>query len=98
MAGTATHDTLTVTANNIPHQTAYPIETLRQIQPFYFFPYQHIDPGALDRVLIVGAGNGNDVAVALAAGAKHVDAVEIDPVIQSLGPATTPTVRTRTRG
>ena len=32
-------------------------------------------------VLIVGAGNGNDVAAALAAGAEHVDAVEIDPQI-----------------
>ena len=31
-------------------------------------------------MLIVGAGNGNDVAVALAHGAKHVDAVEIDRV------------------
>jgi len=36
-------------------------------------------------VLIVGAGNGNDVAVALSEGAKHIDAVEIDPVIQSIG-------------
>jgi hypothetical protein len=34
---------------------------------------------------VIGAGSGNDVAVALANGAKHVDAVEIDPVIQSLG-------------
>ena len=36
-------------------------------------------------VLIVGAGNGNDVAAALAAGAEHVDAVEIDPQLQDLG-------------
>lgn len=36
-------------------------------------------------VLIIGAGSGNDVAAALAFGAEHVDAVEIDPVIQRLG-------------
>ncbi len=36
-------------------------------------------------VLIIGAGSGNDVAAALAQGAGHVDAVEIDPVINELG-------------
>jgi hypothetical protein len=41
-------------------------------------------PG-LDAVLIVGAGTGNDVAGALRAGAKHVIAVEIDPVILQIG-------------
>jgi len=38
-----------------------------------------------DRVLIVGAGAGNDVDAALRNGAGRVDAVEIDPVIYSLG-------------
>jgi hypothetical protein len=84
VGGTPTHDVLSISANNIPHQTAYPVETLLAIEPFYAFPYAHLDAPP-DRVLIVGAGNGNDVAVALARGAKHVDAVEIDPVIQSLG-------------
>ena len=39
------------------------------------------------RVLIIGAGNGNDVARALlwAAPDAQIDAVEIDPVIQQLG-------------
>ena len=36
-------------------------------------------------MLIIGAGTGNDVAVALDEGAKRVDAVEIDPVLQQLG-------------
>ncbi len=40
------------------------------------------DPG---RVLVLGAGTGNDVAAALRHGAIHVDAVEIDPVILKLG-------------
>ena len=41
-------------------------------------------------MLVVGAGNGNDVAVALMEGARHVDAVEIDPVIQAIGAADHP--------
>ncbi|HZT66610.1 MAG TPA: hypothetical protein VFA11_12560 [Acidimicrobiales bacterium] len=75
--------TLVVSANNIPHQTAYPISTLRRIERFYFFPYRHVS--ALNNVLVIGAGTGNDVAVALSEGAKHVDAVEIDPVLAGLG-------------
>jgi SAM-dependent methyltransferase len=39
----------------------------------------------IDRVLVVGAGTGNDVAAALRAGAKAVDAVDIDPAIVALG-------------
>jgi hypothetical protein len=85
VAGVRTHDTLTISANNIPHQTAYPVKTLKQIERFYFFPYRHLGGKPLDDVMIVGAGNGNDVAVALSEGAKHVDAVEIDPEIQKLG-------------
>ena len=38
-----------------------------------------------ERVLIVGAGTGNDVAAALRAGASHVDAVDIDPAIVAMG-------------
>ncbi len=41
--------------------------------------------GSLQNVLVVGAGTGNDVAGALRAGAGHVTAVEIDPVILRLG-------------
>jgi hypothetical protein len=36
---------------------------------------------ARDRVLVVGAGGGCDVEAGLAAGAAHIDAVEIDPAI-----------------
>jgi hypothetical protein len=41
-------------------------------------------PGA-GRVLIVGAGSGNDVAGALRGGAQSVTAVEIDPAIIAMG-------------
>ena len=84
VGGVVTSDTLSISANNIPHQTAYPLATLAKIERFYFFPYRHVTR-PLDDVLVVGAGNGNDVAVALAEGARHVDAVEIDPEIQALG-------------
>ena len=76
---------LAVFANNIPHQTMYPISVLRRIEPFYYYPYRHVNRHSLNNVLIVGAGTGNDVAVALSEGAKHIDAVEIDPVLQWLG-------------
>ncbi len=36
-------------------------------------------------MLVVGAGNGNDVSVALRQGASRVDAVEIDPKLMEIG-------------
>ncbi len=49
----------------------------------YNLPYRFVPPP--ESVLILGAGMGNDVAAALRNGAKHVVAVEIDPLIQQLG-------------
>jgi hypothetical protein len=80
-----THGTLSVSANNIPHQTLYPISTLHKIESFYFFLYRHVTRQSLSSVLIIGAGTGNDVGVALSEGARHVDAVEIDPDLVQLG-------------
>jgi hypothetical protein len=76
---------LTVSANDIPFQTVYPIATLHRIESFYFFPYRHLPRRSLGHVLIIGAGTGNDVGVALAEGARHIDAVEIDPRLVDLG-------------
>jgi spermidine synthase len=44
----------------------------------------------LQDVLIIGAGSGNDVDHALHYGARHIDAVEIDPVIQQIGMSENP--------
>jgi SAM-dependent methyltransferase len=55
----------------------------------YHLPYRFLDAPP-KRVLVVGAGTGNDVAVALDEGAEHVDAVEIDPVILDIGRARHP--------
>jgi hypothetical protein len=72
-----------IDVNNTPHQTAHPLEQLDRDDPFYRYPYTYAD--RRDDVLIIGAGTGNDVAIALAEGARRVDAVEIDPVLQKLG-------------
>jgi Spermine/spermidine synthase domain len=72
-----------VDVNNTPHQTAHRLSQLDDSDPFYRYPYTYA--GARDDVLIIGAGTGNDVAVALAEGAKRVDAVEIDPELQRIG-------------
>lgn len=72
-----------VEVNNTPLQTALPVADIRRDSPFYLYPYTYA--GARDDVLVIGAGTGNDVAVALAQGAQRVDAVEIDPAIMQLG-------------
>jgi SAM-dependent methyltransferase len=71
--------------NNRPHQTMMPLDLLLRLHPFYAYPYTHLVGGGPGSVLIVGAGSGNDVALALREGATHVDAVEIDPALQRLG-------------
>jgi spermidine synthase len=70
-----------VEVNNIFHQSMAPVE---QKEYFYQWPYA-VFGDAFDDVLILGAGSGTDVAAALRHGAKHVDAVEIDPAIMRLG-------------
>ncbi|HKM90580.1 MAG TPA: methyltransferase domain-containing protein [Candidatus Acidoferrales bacterium] len=49
----------------------------------YDAPWRFI--GLRDRVLILGAGAGNDASAALRNGAGQIDAVEIDPEIFALG-------------
>jgi spermidine synthase len=49
----------------------------------YDVPFKFVE--GRDRVLIIGAGAGNDAAAALRNGAGEVDAVEIDPMIYALG-------------
>jgi len=70
-----------VEVNNIFHQSMAPLE---EKEYFYEWPYA-VFGDTLDDVLILGAGTGTDVAAALRHGARHVDAVEIDPVILRLG-------------
>ena len=78
----ASPPSLGVSANDIPYQTARSLTVLRRHERFYFYPYRHVSAANLRNVLIIGAGTGNDVAVALSEGARHIDAVEIDPLLQ----------------
>ena len=57
---------------------------LRRTAIYYELPYR-IYGKALQKIAIVGAGAGNDVAAALRCGAEHIDAIEIDPGILKLG-------------
>lgn len=75
-----------IDVNGIPHQTVWDLNDPRK-EPFYEQVYRWFPTRTFDNVLIVGAGNGVDVAIALAHGAKHVDAVEIDPKIADIGRA-----------
>ena len=74
-----------IDVNGIPHQAAVSVSVRREESPVYFVPYERAGDTPLDDVLIVGAGSGSDVAVALSEGAKHVDAVEIDPRLYQIG-------------
>jgi SAM-dependent methyltransferase len=77
-----------ISVNLIGHQKMVSRE--EEGTPAYAYPLPYLlnrDAGGppLQDVLIIGAGSGNDVSRALQWGARHVDAVEIDPVIQALG-------------
>ncbi|MEP7026114.1 MAG: spermidine synthase, partial [Actinomycetota bacterium] len=74
-----------VTANNVPYQAARSLAVLHLQKKFYFYPYAHVTKSTLKDELIIGAGSGNDVSVALSEGAKHIDAVEIDPDLIGVG-------------
>lgn len=77
-----------IDVNLISHQGM--VSRDNNLAPAFAYSLPHIlnrDSGGrpFDNVLIIGAGSGNDVSRALQWGAQHVDAVEIDPVIYSLG-------------
>lgn len=80
----------TVRVNDDSYQTPLNLSTeavtaLPALGPLalqYELPYLARPPG---RVLVLGAGTGNDVAAALRKGATEVDAVEIDAAILALG-------------
>lgn len=57
-------------------------EALHTFSTLYDLPYTFNQP---EKVLVVGAGMGNDVAAALRHGVSRIDAVEIDPMIYELG-------------
>jgi Spermine/spermidine synthase domain len=74
-----------INVNGRPHQRIMPLAIMEETQTHRFEPYRHVPENPLTDVLIIGAGSGNDVTIALAMGAEHVDAVEIDPLLYRLG-------------
>jgi hypothetical protein len=73
-----------LSVDGIPHQNILDgqgaSESQVHDQVYRWFPER-----TFDRVLIIGAGSGSDVALALRRGAGHVDAVEIDPGLAAIG-------------
>jgi hypothetical protein len=79
-----------IQVNGIPHQNVMDVDERLKVEAVYGKPYERAVDNPLNNVLIVGAGTGTDVALALEKGAKHVDAVEIDPRIQQIGQQVNP--------
>lgn len=79
-------DALLIRANGVPHQVMSPAAwKLGQGEEIYAGAYERLPDNPLGNVLVVGAGSGSDVAIALSKGAEHVDAVDIDPRILDIG-------------
>jgi hypothetical protein len=73
-----------LSVDGIPHQgildSVGAANSQTHDQAYRWFPARNFD-----RVLVIGAGSGSDVALALARGARRVDAVEIDPALAWIG-------------
>jgi len=77
---------LRISANGVPHQLMAPAKwKIEQAERIYATPYLRLPANSKHDVLIVGAGSGSDVAIALLEGAGRVDAVDIDPRILQIG-------------
>jgi hypothetical protein len=79
-----------IQTNNIGHQQ---MVNVGESGAAYFLPHLlNRDAGnaPFGEVMVIGAGSGNDVAAALTGGARHVDAVEIEPVLNAIGRADHP--------
>ena len=74
-----------INVNGIPHQTFGPMPQDLPRNPPYEQVYRWFPERTFERVLVVGAGSGNDLVVALRHGAREIDAVEIDPLIARIG-------------
>ena len=74
-----------ITVNNIGHQSMVPFNAGGSSYSLVHLLQKQSGGAPFQDVMIIGAGSGNDVAHALRFGAKTIDAVEIDPVIQDIG-------------
>ena len=74
-----------ISVNGVPHQIMRAASQRLLEEPQYGLPYERSPENPLGNVLIIGAGSGSDVAIALSKGAQHIDAVDIDPRIMEIG-------------
>jgi hypothetical protein len=74
-----------ISSNGVPHQVIQDVQTKLSNEPQYGLPYTRVVNDSPGDVLIIGAGTGSDVAIALHEGARTVTAVEIDPRLLDLG-------------
>ena len=81
------HDTATgmIKVNAIGHQQMVPFSVGASTYSLIHLLQQRSGGKPFEDMLVIGAGSGNDIAHALKFGTKHIDAVEIDPVIQTIG-------------
>ncbi len=74
-----------IDVNGMAHQT---MQDITKFQGAYIVPHdlnRAAGQPPFHEMLVIGAGSGNDVAMALSQGVGHIDAVEIDPVIGRIG-------------
>ena len=90
--------TLSIFVNNIGHQAMVPFDTGGSSYSLIHLLQKAVGGLPFKDALIIGAGSGNDINHALRNGVRHIDAVEIDPVIQSIGTEIIPTSLIPTRG
>jgi hypothetical protein len=74
-----------INTNNIAHQNMFKLSDDTHLYPLVHALNRDAGNQPFDDIMIIGAGSGNDVQAARMAGAKHIDAVEIDPGIQFIG-------------
>ena len=74
-----------IDVNSIGHQGMVPFTSKGSSYSLIHLLQQHSGGAPFRDVLVIGAGSGNDLAHALQFGARQIDAVEIDPVIQDIG-------------
>jgi spermidine synthase len=76
---------LGINVNNIGHQQMVPFDNGGSSYSLIHLLRKAAGGAPFEDALIIGAGSGNDIDHALHNGVGRIDAVEIDPVIQSIG-------------
>ena len=74
-----------IDVNHTGFQTMVPFDTAGSSYSLIYLLQKAAGGAPFQDALIIGAGSGNDIDHALRYGVGRIDAVEIDPVIQSLG-------------